>query len=212
MTAGTAVRSAAPVTARSTGRLAAGTLSALAAASALVACAGERQPDAVATSEPAAAAATTPSSIVRPAESYRPWQADGPSSTTARPSPGATATGVTGATVAPADQVGGADGCDIPTIARDVGEQGSAQQMILGFCDGRWAQVSLQSAGLESWAVREGGQWTWLQADGYSPGQSLNNDCYRADTLAAHQPVPAPARENLPVCDAEDVLYADAGE
>lgn len=80
--------------------------------------------------------------------------------------------------------------------------------MVLGYCDGQWANVALQSAGLKSWAVREGGRWSWLQADGHTLNLGAAEDCYLPETIERHSPVPQEVRDEVRVCTADDVLYA----
>lgn len=172
-------------------RIASGALATVGLTTALVACTGGADSEAaISTTEPAAAVATTPSSIVQPMETYRPWE-----------------TPETEPTQQPEPSV---PGCEISTIARDVGEEESASQMILGFCDGRWAHVSLDSAGLDGWAVRPEDRWGWLQADGHTTDVALSSECYLAETIEAHSPVPDEAQDDLSICGPNDVLLEES--
>lgn len=159
------------------------------------------------TTRPQAAETTTPSSTVHPSESSQPWTSGEATPTTERPgeAPVAPAPGVT---ADPAEQTAPVAGCSTQTIAADTGEQDSREQMVLGYCDGHWANVSLQSAGLDSWAVNEGGRWRWIESDGYTTNLGAAEDCYLPETLQAHAPVPQEARDALRVCTGDDVLYA----
>lgn len=176
-------------------------------ATALTACGPGDEGETVGTTQPQAAESTTPSSVVQPSESERPWESGEPTATIDRPGE-APVSPAPGVTASPDKQTAPATGCSVGAIAADVGEQAVQDQMVLGSCDGRWANVALQSTGVNSWAVRVDDRWQWLEADGRSQAQGLADDCYLRETIDAHAPVPAEAKDSLRVCGPEDMLYA----
>lgn len=191
-----------------TSRFLAITAAAALSVTALTACGSGGEEETVGTTQPQAAESTTPSSVVQPSESDRPWTSEEPTSTIDRPGEAPVAP-APGASASPGEQTAPAAECSVGTIAADVGEQPIQDQMVLESCDGHWANVALQSTGVNSWAVRVDDRWQWLEADGRSQAQGLAEDCYLRETIDAHAPVPPEGKESLRICGAEDMLYAN---
>ena len=174
-------------------------------------CSNEQDPE-VSTGNPAGAESTIPSSAVKPEEDAPPG-AGAPPITSQRssaapkpPAPEPQPSNHGRRTDAGRLEQGPTEGprCDLHVLASDINESNMVDSLVFTFCDGRWANVSQADTSVGNWLVRDpendDSPWAWLEVDGAGDGNQVAQNCFKKETVEAHQPVPDYVRENIQIC------------
>lgn len=167
----------------------------------LSACSSDSESQDVATGDPAGAETTMPATAVTP-EQDAPPGAGAPPVVTSSATPTSARDASSVAKPDPENLVG--PRCDLPTIAKDVGEAGTEQDLVLDYCNGSWAHVSQANSSVGNWLVRsadkEDDPWAWLEVDGRQSVDNTDQNCFNRQTIEAHRPVPEQVWENVVLC------------